>query len=55
VAHRGKEEPYNLRGKWLGSGNGQHAKGYKAVSYAQMQQYLMGKDPRALITKCVKG
>lgn len=55
VAHRGKEEPYNLRGKWLGSGKNQHAKGYKVVSRAQMRTYLMGKEPRDLIVKCAKG
>jgi hypothetical protein len=54
-AHRGKEEPYNLRGKWLGSGSDQHVKGYRSVSYAQMRVYMMGRDPRAVIKKCAKG
>ncbi len=52
VARRGKEEPYNLKGKWVGSGNSQRVKGYQSVSRAQMQTYLTGRDPRGLIDRC---
>jgi hypothetical protein len=41
-----------LRGKWLESGASQHVKGDEAVSHAQMQAYMMGRDPRDLVEKC---
>lgn len=51
VGHRGGEQPYILRGKWRGSAGTQHAKGYRAVTRAQMRTYL-GGDPQRLIAEC---
>lgn len=54
VAHRGKEQPYNFHGRWTGAGEQQHVKGYQPVTRQQLQAYMMGRDPKSLIDKCVK-
>lgn len=40
--------------KWLGTGNGQHFKGYRSVTRRQLTEYSDGMNPDRPLTYCLR-